>query len=188
MNLIEYQPLALRTAKWYPSLFQNLEHAALGLVTEVGEFATVAKRVAIYGKEFTPAMRAHALEELGDVAWYCALAAETLGVTLDKIKQEYTDKLTSMSQAALLLAACTAYVPVAIEAMRDGTEDYTLATVRDCIGMTIGAVMIVGQYLDPNYDFLGGNIGKLMARYPEKYSDNAAEARADKNGADARNS
>jgi hypothetical protein len=32
------------------------------------------------------------------------------------------------------------------------------------------------------------NIEKLRQRYPEAYSDAAAEARADKGGADARNS
>jgi NTP pyrophosphatase (non-canonical NTP hydrolase) len=65
-------------------------------------------------------MAAHMAEELGDLLWYIALAAESLGISMA--------------------------------------------------------------------DMARGNIDKLQQRYPEKYSNDAAEARADKGGLDARTS
>lgn len=120
MTLNEYENLATRTAKVMPTFLWDLNHAALGMSTETGEFGTIVKRCLIYDKEFTPEMREHAVEELGDALWYIALAARTLDVPLGEIARR--------------------------------------------------------------------NIDKLALRYPEKYSDAAAEARADKGGADARSS
>lgn len=120
MDFNQYQVLANRTAKQFPELPMNLTHAALGIATEGGEFTTEVKRAAMYGKEITDEMRAHMAEELGDLLWYVALAAENLGI------------------------------PMA-------------AMARD-------------------------NIAKLQKRFPEKYTDAAAEGRADKGGLDARSS
>ena len=118
MNFNDYQRKVLRTAKTYPTLAENLNHAALGIATEGGEFTTEVKRAVIYGREITPEMREHMIEELGDLMWYVALAAEHLGVNLGGIARE--------------------------------------------------------------------NIEKLQKRFPQAYSNEAAEARADKGGLEAR--
>lgn len=120
MDFNQYQVLANRTAKPMPDLAADLAHAALGIATEGGEFTTEVKRAAIYGKPITDEMRAHMAEELGDLLWYVALAAEKLGIPMS-------------------------------------------AMARD-------------------------NIEKLRKRFPDAYSDAAAEARADKGGLDARSS
>ena len=117
MNADDYQKLAIRTAKTYPSIGENLTHVALGLLTEAGEVGTTVKRHVIYNKELTQDMRQNLAEELGDLAWYMALACETLGLSLGDVLQE--------------------------------------------------------------------NIEKLQARYPNAYSDQAAEGRADKGGLSA---
>lgn len=116
----DYQALALRTAPAGETPLQGLVHAALGFSTESGEYATEVKRMAYYGKAMTPEMKAHMLEELGDIAWYLALAAAHLDTPLNEILQS--------------------------------------------------------------------NIDKLRARFPNKFSAEAAEARADKGGLDARSS
>lgn len=116
----EYQTNAMRTAKMFDSAPMNLVHAALGICTEGGEFTSEVKRIAIYGKASNVEMIEHMIEELGDLMWYIALAADSIGV--------------SMEEMARL------------------------------------------------------NIEKLQLRYPEKYSDIAAEARADKGGLSARES
>jgi len=118
MDFNDYQRKAVSTAKMYPTLAENLNHAALGLTTEVGEFTTEVKRAVIYEREITLAMREHMLEELGDTLWYIALAAEALGVNMNGLARE--------------------------------------------------------------------NIAKLQKRYPQAYSNEAAEARADKGGLEAR--
>lgn len=115
MTFGKYQALANRTGTVVDeTLVENLNHAVLGLCTEVGEFATEVKRMKRYGKKVTDEMRSHMAEELGDTLWYIAIAAEALGIPMGQMATE--------------------------------------------------------------------NIEKLQKRFPEKYSNEAAEARADKGG------
>ncbi len=115
MKFNDYQAGANRTGNVLAeSLVSNLNHAALGLTTEVGEFVSEVKRIVRYNKPCDPKMHDHMVEELGDILWYIALAAEALGVRMEEMAER--------------------------------------------------------------------NLDKLRARFPEKYSDEAAEARADKGG------
>ena len=99
MNLNDYQQLALRTAA-PASDNMNLVHAALGLAGEAGEFADASKRAIIYGR---PLDEANLKEEIGDLLWYCALAAHASGSTLAelaeqniaKLKRRYPEKFTT---------------------------------------------------------------------------------------------
>jgi|SRR5579863_8168848 len=109
MDSAEYQQLAMRTAKDMGSFKMNLIHAAMGMSSDSGEFVDCIKKFAIYGKDLD---YTNALEEIGDVMWFCVLAATTLGYSL-------------------------------------------------------GQIMLA-------------NVTKLAKRYPDKYSDEAAIARADK--------
>lgn len=89
MKLNEYQHLAVRTAKRVDRQY-DLTHAALGLTGEAGEFCDAVKKHVIYGK---PMDWSNAFEELGDVMWYVALAAEALGVSMEEIASMNIDKL-----------------------------------------------------------------------------------------------
>lgn len=120
MNFSEYQTNALRTEKLLPTPVERLVHASLGLCTESGEVTTEVKRMAIYGKLLDEERKQHIAEEIGDVMWYLAIAA-------------------------------------------------------DAIGMQMG-------------DIAEANIAKLKERFPDKYTNEAAEARADKGGLDCHNS
>lgn len=86
MNFMEYQSAALRTA---PEETQNeaLNHAALGLFTEGGEFTSEVKRIVKYGKVMTPEMHSHMVEELGGVLWYVAVGCNALGVSMKKVAE-----------------------------------------------------------------------------------------------------
>ena len=68
----------------------DLLHAAMGLCTESGEFMNAMKRWIYYNK---PPDRNNLIEEIGDVFWYCALAAEALGVSFEEIQTRNTAKL-----------------------------------------------------------------------------------------------
>jgi NTP pyrophosphatase (non-canonical NTP hydrolase) len=93
MNFHEYQLAALRTAKHFNHLPTDLTHAALGIATEGGEFTTEVKRAAIYDKPISAEMIDHMTEELGDLLWYVALAAEHLSVPLNTIAERNIAKL-----------------------------------------------------------------------------------------------
>lgn len=186
MNFDEYRPLALRTAKMFDSQHSNLQHAILGLMTEAGEFATEVKRRFAYGKPMTDEMQAHMREELGDICWYVPLALYALG----------KDALPALS-----------------DDVRAEFADMTLVETTVALGTMVGGIATIPQInLDPGDDILilaaivhlvdelalltgttgdivrAENIAKLRKRFPEAYSDAAAEARADKGGVDARNS
>lgn len=116
----DYQRLACRTAPPGETQLQSLVHASLGITTENGEYTTVVKRMAIYGKPLSPEFKAHMIEELGDTLWYIAYALAQLDTPMRVAMQS--------------------------------------------------------------------NIDKLRARFPDRFTAEAAEARADKGGADARHS
>lgn len=116
MNADDYVALAMRTAKDMGTHKLNLIHAAMGMSSDAGEFVDCVKKYAIYGKALDVD---NALEEIGDVLWFCALACRTIGASMSAVMAE--------------------------------------------------------------------NINKLAKRYPEKYTDEAAIARADKQVANGLN-
>jgi len=75
----------------------RLLHASIGITTESGELADTLKKHIFYGK---PLDTVNAIEEVGDLLWYAALACEALGTTLEdamernivKLKARYPEK------------------------------------------------------------------------------------------------
>ena len=65
-------------------------NVALGLTGESGEFADSVKKHLFQGH---PIDVMNLAEEIGDVLWYCALAASALPFTLDEIAQRNIEKL-----------------------------------------------------------------------------------------------
>lgn len=91
-----YSEYAMRTAKLDGYMRERawsqagLLHAALGCATEAGEFVDAMKRHIYYG---APLDRDHVLEELGDLLWYVAYAAELLRSDLDEVMGKNVAKL-----------------------------------------------------------------------------------------------
>ena len=77
MPVQDYVELALRSEVEGDSSLDRLDHAAMGLVTEVGELVDALKKHKRYGREFD---LLNFCEELGDVAWYTALAVDVFGL------------------------------------------------------------------------------------------------------------
>ena len=90
MTINEYQTAALRTAPGDISQRDALNNVALGLCGEAGEFADIIKKHNFHDH---PLDTVHAVKELGDVAWYLAVAAYCLGYDLESILQLNVDKL-----------------------------------------------------------------------------------------------
>jgi NTP pyrophosphatase (non-canonical NTP hydrolase) len=171
MNFIEYSPLALRTAKPLPHK-ELVQHALLGLVTEVGELADCVKKHAIYGKDLD---KVNMMEEVSDLLWYLNLymvekgiggrvvdAAVDAAVTItDKDKPLVGAELT---EAVLLLAAITGSLTV--EAADRGSSDSDVVVVVSSI---LGAFLVGAGYTLSQA--LRHNINKLVLRYGDKYSD-----------------
>ena len=93
MHMNEYQQKAMRTANPEKmSTKDALMNAALGLNGEAGEFGDILKKVFFQGHMIdTSAL----MKELGDVLWYCALAATALGTDLESIARINLQKLSA---------------------------------------------------------------------------------------------
>lgn len=194
MKRADYLVLALRTEKKLPSSFARLKHAALGLITETGEAATEIKRFAIYGKSLDEVVdtvggkeitrRMHIGEELGDAAWYLAIADDVCvtGVftrswdTLGLADAPPLDELI-IGLAESVGGFCYAAGENDVE--HAGGQLLSIAQVLHLLAQNLGLDIDV---------LLAENIAKLRKRFPDAYSDEAAEARADKDGRDARSS
>lgn len=85
-----YQDLAMRTKNSSLIWERRLDNAALGLAGEAGEFANDVKKFLYHGHDAsTPTF----VDELGDILWYVAMAADVIGVSLSVIMQANIDKL-----------------------------------------------------------------------------------------------
>jgi NTP pyrophosphatase (non-canonical NTP hydrolase) len=210
MNFAQYPALAARTEKELPTRLDRLEHAALGLVTETGEIATIVKRIKIYGKSLDSlvekgpdagkSFRALIAEEMGDVLWYLPIVTREFGVsdevfgTMDSA--EFLEPQEGLPAIALdkALASVSRRLSIAAATVANFVEDEFIAQQTQVdLGLAVGTITtslanlawLIGADLR---QVAADNIAKLKLRYPEKYSDVAAEARADKGGEDARNS
>lgn len=75
----------------------QLLHAAIGMVTEAGEYLDAIKKTLFYGKKLD---KTNLIEELGDQMWYIIIACDALGVDLShicdinikKLKARYPEK------------------------------------------------------------------------------------------------
>lgn len=90
---VEMALLAVEKANGFDeqvSLLRLLE-GIMGLNGESGEASDILKKFLFQGHELD---REHVAKELGDVAWYLALAADAIGYDLETILQKNIDKLT----------------------------------------------------------------------------------------------
>lgn len=94
MTLNEYQDKALETED-YPSELKIIL-PTLGLTGEAGEVADKVKKVLRDNNgEFTGERTKEIAKELGDVAWYLAVLAHSIGYTLEEICKMNIDKIES---------------------------------------------------------------------------------------------
>lgn len=193
----EYQPLAMRTAK--PMDYNAaVLHAAMGMGSEPAELAsTIASYMGGEGMLDV----ANLIEETGDIIWFAALLADTEGLQLETLHNpDYlvvefsaTEKLKGLpvrfvvGVAAMRLIARIEPIMTMYKAHAFYGKPRSLESLKEMLAKFLAAWMnfieVVRFDLDKEVTYdrvLGQNIAKLAKRYPDKYSDAAAIARADK--------
>lgn len=90
MKMNEYQSAAMRTANGMDNRYPMILNGVLGLNGESGECADIVKKHLFQGHDLD---EKHLAEELGDVLWYIAVTARSIGYDLDEIAQMNVDKL-----------------------------------------------------------------------------------------------
>lgn len=92
----DYQRAAMRTASGMDYTVSDdrrkamLLNGVMGLNGEAGECIDIVKKSLFQGHDLD---EDHLMEELGDCAWYLAVAAEALGYPLSAVLQRNIDKL-----------------------------------------------------------------------------------------------
>ena len=99
LKLSDYQEWTSTTAI-YPDAgtgnVQELMYCALGLASEAGEMANYVKK--LYRDGDSPELREKIRAELGDVLWYAARTAASMGVSLQDVMEENQMKLNSRKE------------------------------------------------------------------------------------------
>lgn len=86
----EYQSEALRTVPEGISYRSLLLMGVMGLAGESGEAVDLVKKYVFHEHDLD---QKHLAKELGDVAWYLAVTAATIGYDLEEILRMNVDKL-----------------------------------------------------------------------------------------------
>lgn len=142
----------------------QLEHAQIGMITELGELGDLVKRVFVYGKEFDPV---NLLEEIGDYLWYLTLFCDTLQIHAGQLDSVHDAMQNRLSEAGTLderemtrtLAAFTGILALAQlgQPLPDGGNE--------SLGLIVGIlVLILHKYNFTMAQCLDTNDKKLEAR------------------------
>ena len=106
MTFDEYQKQALTTAhSTYEPLMQQTIWA-MGVAGEAGEVVEKWKKIVAYKEGVTTeADLADLAKELGDVVWYIAVMADSLGLSFDDIMQRNVKKLQDRKDRGVITGA-----------------------------------------------------------------------------------
>ena len=90
MNLQQYQDLAIRTKNKALTYKEQVANLSMGLSGECGEVLDYLKKCLYQGHHLEVSV---VEKELGDVMWYLAVLADTIGLDLADIAEKNIDKL-----------------------------------------------------------------------------------------------
>lgn len=166
MNLKEYIEATRRT--WnYQDPEKDLEHAALGIVSEVGELLNAYKKNVGYGKELD---LINIKEELGDIHFFIARIIDQLSIEDEVSKWEVNYHLTPFNQPNTLLCDFS---------LTAGELHVKLLSKNKEINRVIYYMLdniynLASYYGWTKEEIRKSNIAKLYARFPEKFSQDQA--------------
>lgn len=90
LTINEYQQLALRTEPYMNNDIDRILQGVMGLAGESGECVDLMKKHIFQGHSLD---MEHLMKELGDVAWYLAITADSIGYTLEEVFEANIKKL-----------------------------------------------------------------------------------------------
>ena len=103
MTFDEYEKLALKTALSNPDPLMDKTIWAMGIAGEAGEVVEKWKKIVAYHEgKMTPDNVDEMRKELGDVVWYVAVFAHSLGLSLDDVMRQNVEKLASRQKRGVL--------------------------------------------------------------------------------------
>ena len=103
MTFEEYQKKALTTAVINPDPLMDKTIWAMGVAGEAGEVVEKWKKIVAYKEgKVSKEDLAELKKELGDVVWYIAVLAHSLGLSLEEIMKLNVSKLADRKQRGVI--------------------------------------------------------------------------------------
>ena len=140
----------------------DLVHASLGLASEYLEYRRAIDRV-------------NAIEELGDICWFCALTDRaTQKIPVDISYTQIVFRLSSRSEAEAAIEEIVSQTKALVQYGRNIDPYAIRAAILDILGW----VNVESARKDSTFgEVLNKNIAKLMVRFPERFSRSDANDR-----------
>lgn len=157
MNYIE---LAMRTNSTVtgqnPEVTPDLLHATLGMADELFEYNSSQSWL-------------NAVEELGDLCWFIALAGKALDY------DPFTRPRPELERAPVLADAVATFVGSVKKSYAYG-KSLDLLTLTYLLDVMVARIKLIAESKSKRTldELLTANIAKLKARYPEKFDGEAA--------------
>lgn len=103
MTFDEYQKQALKTRVIHPDELMNKTIWVMGVAGEAGEVVEKWKKIVAYKDgNISDEDMSELAKELGDIVWYIAVLADSLGLSFGEIMQNNLDKLASRKTRGVL--------------------------------------------------------------------------------------
>lgn len=176
-DILEYQGLAARTCPTLEGEGVNERHMNLGVITEIGEAMDIFKKFLAYKK---PMDLVNLGEELADMAWYIVNKCRFEELILDDNFDEVLAETKELVEERMFTKAD---LPAELKAEAILTlilVPYCAPTNNMFSAPIIQLAMLhhIASWFDLDFfQCLTNNIEKLKVRYPEKFTEEAAQNR-----------
>lgn len=176
-DILEYQGLAARTCPTLEGEGVNERHMNLGVITEIGEAMDIFKKFLAYKK---PMDLVNLGEELADMAWYivnkCRFEELILDDNFDEVlaetKELVEERMFTRDDLPVELKA-EAILTLVLASYCAPTNNMFSAPI-----IQLAMLHHVASWFDLDFfQCLTNNIEKLKVRYPEKFTEEAAQNR-----------
>lgn len=176
-NILEYQGLAARTCPTLEEEGANERHMNLGVITEIGEALDIFKKYLAYNK---PMDLVNLGEELADMTWYIVNKCRFEDLLLD---EDFDEVLADTKELIDNRMFTQEGLPNELKA--EAVLTMLLAPYCAPVSNMFSAPIIqlamlyhVASWFDLDFfQCLTNNIEKLKVRYPEKFTEEAAQNR-----------
>lgn len=157
MNLKTYVELSERTLI-DKGQTMNLLHAQMGIMTECGELADQIKRHLFYGTELDIV---NIKEEIGDIMWYIAILFRRDKINTLRLRQNFDTDIKDLPEVFEALTS--------IIALSQDLHEYEVSE-----NIFYELLCITKYFKLDMEDILEISINKLLARFPDKFSEHHA--------------